>query len=147
MPENQSTEEPSQVALTNDSVSHNDVQDLTVDPKAIVPPYANKNCWRLTSYDVVQPQPLYAPTPFFYAPFEAAWTGDFWNATMDHGNPNYTKNKGISSLGEILTDDSISSGNFDMFYSPSLEINFAYDGHDGNDFGVTGHALAVASGV
>ncbi len=32
------------------------------------------------------------------------------------------------------------------YESPSLEVFFGYDGHDGNDFGVSGTARAAASG-
>ncbi|MCG2784936.1 MAG: S8 family serine peptidase [Anaerolineae bacterium] len=117
-------------------------QSLIINPKTTAPLSTSLTCWRDMSYDVVQPQPQYPPTPFFYAPFDVSWTGDFWSATMDHTKPNYKEDGILSSLGENLSTNLLTG----WAWSPSLEIYFAYDGHDGNDFATTGNARAVASG-
>lgn len=117
------------------------------DPRAIRPPSPDEYCWNTTG--LVQ-RPAQLPTPFLYQPFEGLLSESTWTAQMDHDYPNYTLTQKIATLGESIAGEARTGCWGDScvlsYHSPSLEIDFYYDGHDGNDFGVTGSALAAADG-
>jgi len=140
---------PATVSVLESEESAGTVVALNADPKTTPPVDPTQNCWVIGS---VQPQPLNPPTPFFYKPFDMAWSGSIWSANMDHTKPTYLPaDKGsVASLGEILSTSRTSFGIYDYYLSPALEVLLGYDGHDGNDFappqGTTSYARAAAAG-
>ncbi len=110
-------------------------------PNGVPLPYPSAYCSNSTpSNNLSNP-----PTPFLYRPFESsAPLGEVWTSQMDHDKPVYVKEGKLASLGEVVSGPITQEPS--GYWSPSLELDFYYDGHDGNDFGVLGHALAAAPG-
>jgi murein DD-endopeptidase MepM/ murein hydrolase activator NlpD len=154
MPERQSVIPLVALAIT---LQVNLLAGIASEPTEIPPPNPVLNCW---VPEGTNPSNKMAqiPTPFLFQPFDMEWSGDFWSTLMDHTNPNYgSEDKGsVAALGEILADqlkmtrywNDEETVSYDYYMSPSLELLFGYDGHDGHDFSTGGQTgrIALAAG-